>query len=302
MTSLVATTKSRQLRLRRWTGLLALAAICALAQPSYAAEEAEGGKGATVTVFKATKACFSAIVEVFGILIPREEVAIRPDRPGSKVTEVLVEAGNTVTQFQTLARLATPDGGTATVQAPIAGLVSDATAVIGTMASAKGEALFSIIARNEFDLVGQVPVRDLPKLALDQPAKIKIVGADQVSGKVRQIAAAIEPTTQLGQVFVSVDSANRLLSNASGRAMIKTGESCGISVPLTAVLYGTAGTVVQVVRRQMIETKRVEVGLMSGGNIEIREGLQDGDIVVSRAGALLREGDPVRPVTAAEAK
>jgi len=298
MISLVATKDSRARRLRRCIGLLALAALCATAQPSRAAEEPDGGKGATVTVFKATKACFSAIVEVFGILIPREEVAIRPERPGSKVTEVLVEAGATVTQNQTMARLATPDGGTATVQAPVAGLVSDATAVIGSVASAKGEALFSIIARNEFDLVGQVPVRDLPKLAVDQPAKIKVVGAEQVDGKVRQIAATIEPNTQLGQVFVSVDSANRLLSNASGRAMIKTGESCGISVPLTAVLYGSAGTVVQVVRRQMIETKRVEVGLMSGGNVEIREGLQEGDIVVARAGALLREGDPVRPVLA----
>ena len=85
--------------------------------------------------------------------------------------------------------------------------------------------------------------------------------------------------------------------------MITTGQSCGVSVPLTAVLYGSAGTVVQVVRRARIETKRVEVGLMSGGQIEIREGLVEGDIVVARAGALLREGDPVRPVTAeAEAR
>ena len=30
----------------------------------------------------------------------------------------------------------------------------------------------------------------------------------------------------------------------------------------------------------------------------MREGLNEGDIVVARAGALLREGDPVRPVMA----
>jgi len=43
----------------------------------------------------------------------------------------------------------------------------------------------------------------------------------------------------------------------------------------------------------------VETGLMSGGMVEIRgEGIAEGDIVVARAGALLREGDPVRPVTA----
>ena len=89
------------------------------------------------------------------------------------------------------------------------------------------------------------------------------------------------------------------LVNSSGRALIRTGQSCGIAVPLTAILYGTAGTVVQVVRRQRVETRRVETGLMSQGQVEIREGIVEGDIVVARAGALLREGDPVRPVQAA---
>jgi hypothetical protein len=64
------------------------------------------------------------------------------------------------------------------------------------------------------------------------------------------------------------------------------------------VQYGSAGTVVQVVKRQRIETKRVEIGLISGGQIEIKDGLTEGEEVVARAGALLREGDPVRPVTA----
>jgi hypothetical protein len=80
--------------------------------------------------------------------------------------------------------------------------------------------------------------------------------------------------------------------------MIKTGQSCGVSVPLTAILYGSAGTVVQVIRRDRVETRHVEVGLMSAGQVEIRDGLVEGDIVVARAGALLREGDPVRPITA----
>jgi multidrug efflux pump subunit AcrA (membrane-fusion protein) len=69
-------------------------------------------------------------------------------------------------------------------------------------------------------------------------------------------------------------------------------------VPLTAILYSSAGTVIQVVRRQRVETRRVETGLMSGGNVEIRDGLAEGDVVVARAGALLREGDQVRPVSA----
>jgi multidrug efflux pump subunit AcrA (membrane-fusion protein) len=103
-------------------------------------------------------------------------------------------------------------------------------------------------------------------------------------------------------VYVALSSTRRLLVNASARAIIKTGESCGVSVPLTAILYGSDGTVVQVVRRDLVETRRVEVGLMSGGEVEIRDGLAEGDVVVARAGALLREGDPVRPVTGGSGK
>ncbi|MEA2822314.1 MAG: HlyD family secretion protein, partial [Bradyrhizobium sp.] len=217
---------------------------------------------------------------------------------GLKVSEILADAGDTVTAGQTLARLTLPEGGLQVVQAPVAGVISASSAVIGAAASGKGEALFSIIARNEFDLIGLVPTENIAKLAVNQAARIKIIGAGEVDGKVRRVAPTVEPNSQLGQVFIGLTTNRRLLVNSSGRALIKTGQSCGVSVPLTAILYGSAGTVVQVIKRERVETRRVETGLMSGGQVEIRDGLVEGDIVVARAGALLREGDPVRPVTA----
>ena len=91
-------------RSRKWlvplAGLLALAA----AQPSRAADEPDAPKGAAVTVLRAAKSCFSSIVEASGIILPREETAVRPDRPGLKVAAILVEPGDTVTSGQTLAR------------------------------------------------------------------------------------------------------------------------------------------------------------------------------------------------------
>jgi multidrug efflux pump subunit AcrA (membrane-fusion protein) len=275
-------------------GLVGLAA-----QPALGADEADAPKGAAVTVLQAAKSCFAAIVEVSGIVIPREETAVRPERMGLKVAEILAEPGDSVTAGQTLARLTLPEGGVAQVQAPIAGVISQSSAVVGAMASAKGEALFTVIARGEFDLVGMVPTQEISKLSINQVAAIKVIGAGNVEGKVRRVAPTVEPNSQLGQVFVAVTTNRRLLVNSAGRAVITTGRSCNnVSVPLTAILYGSAGTVVQVVRRQRVETRRVEVGLMSAGQVEIREGLAEGDIVVARAGALLREGDPVRPVTA----
>src|SRR5258707_7270636 len=116
--------------------LRTLAALSALvaSQPCLAADDANAPKGAAVTVLKAAKQCFSAIVEVSGILIPKDETAVRPDRQGLKVAEVLVDAGEIVTAGQALARLNLPEGGIIVVQAPVAGLVSGSSAVIGAVA------------------------------------------------------------------------------------------------------------------------------------------------------------------------
>lgn len=280
---------------------VALAGLALLsAQPVRAADD-DAPKGPAVTVLKAAKSCFSDIVEATGSIIAREETSVRPERPGLKVTEVLAEAGDTTTAGQVMARLALPEGGTLQVTAPVAGVIATSTAQIGAPASAKGEALFTIVARSEYDLVALVATNDVRKLAVNQPVTIRIAGAGDIDGKVRRIGPTVEPNIQQGMVYVGISSQKRLLLNASGRALIKTGQSCNVAVPLTAVQYSSAGTVVQVIRRNRVETKRVEIGLMSGGNIEVRDGLTEGDIVVARAGALLREGDPVRPVMAAEA-
>jgi multidrug efflux pump subunit AcrA (membrane-fusion protein) len=276
------------------TGLL-------LSAPLARAAEDDAPKGPAVTVLKVAKSCFSDIVEATGTIIAREETSVRPERPGLKVTEVLAEAGDTTTAGQVLARLAVPEGGTLQVTAPVAGVIATSTAQIGNLASAKGEALFTIVARSEYDLVGLVATTDIRKLAVGQQATVRIAGAGDLDGKVRRIGPTVEPNIQQGMVYIGISSQKRLLLNASGRALIKTGQSCNVAVPLTAVQYSSAGTVVQVIRRNRVETKRVEVGLMSGGNIEVRDGLNEGDVVVARAGALLREGDPVRPAMAAEA-
>ncbi|MCK1392189.1 HlyD family efflux transporter periplasmic adaptor subunit [Bradyrhizobium sp. 1] len=280
---------------------VALTGLLLLSAPLARAAEDDAPKGPAVTVLKVAKSCFSDIVEATGTIIAREETSVRPERPGLKVTEVLAEAGDTTTAGQVLARLALPEGGTLQVTAPVAGVIATSTAQIGNLASAKGEALFTIVARSEYDLVGLVATTDIRKLAIAQPATVRIAGAGDLDGKVRRIGPTVEPNIQQGIVYIGISSQKRLLLNASGRALIKTGQSCNVAVPLTAVQYSSAGTVVQVIRRNRVETKRVEVGLMSGGNIEVRDGLNEGDVVVARAGALLREGDPVRPAMAAEA-
>src|SRR5689334_9331042 len=180
--------------------LIAAGMFCLFSCPAFAADDPEvPAKGAAVTVLKAAKSCFANIVEVSGTIIPREETQIRPERMGLKVAEVMADAGDTVTAGQVLARLTLPEGGSVTVQTPVAGLVSATTAAVGALASGKGEALFSVIARSEFDLVGLVPTRDIARLAVNQSARIKIIGVGEVDGRVRRLSPTVEPNSQLAQ-------------------------------------------------------------------------------------------------------
>src|SRR5260370_35109822 len=140
---------SRNLLTAMAAGLLALAS----AQPSLAADEADAPKGAAVTVLKAAKSCFASIVEASGIVIPREETAVRPERQGLKGAEILAEAGDTVTAGQTLARLTLPEGGGQGAQAPVAGLICSSSAVLGAGAPSKGQRRVSIVARSGLHVV-----------------------------------------------------------------------------------------------------------------------------------------------------
>ena len=72
---------------------LVAALFCLAAQPCLAADDADAPKGPAVTVLTAQKACFAAIVEVTGPVIARDETAVRPERQGLKVAEILADAG-----------------------------------------------------------------------------------------------------------------------------------------------------------------------------------------------------------------
>src|SRR5262245_36548987 len=96
----------------RYAALLLMGTL--LTTPALAADDPAGeppARGPAVTVLKAAKACFNNNVEVSGIVLAREETAVRPERFGMKVSEILADAGDTVTAGQQLARLTPPEGG-----------------------------------------------------------------------------------------------------------------------------------------------------------------------------------------------
>ncbi len=289
-------------RSARFAIAVAAATSVAFTSQSFGAErDANATDDMVVTVVRTKNACFADTIQVTGVLAPRSEILVRPDRDGLQISQVLVEVGDSVVSGQVLARLTPPEGqsgSSASVTAPAGGVISARNAVVGTMASTRADPLFRIATNEEMELLAEAPIKTLARLAPNQSAKIDIIGVGELNGKVRHLSTAINPTTQLGQVRIFIGRDQRLRIGAFGRAMVSIGRRCGASIPFSAVLYGPGGAVVQTVRDGRVETRRVEVGLLAAGQAEIRQGLSEGDMVVARAGAFVRDGDRVRPVTA----
>src|SRR5262245_63770888 len=79
--------------------------VVALAKFAPAAEPTN--EGVLVNVVNATNECFSALVRVSGFLVPRAEAVVGIEADGSRITEVLVGDGDTVTSGQVIDRKST---------------------------------------------------------------------------------------------------------------------------------------------------------------------------------------------------
>jgi multidrug efflux pump subunit AcrA (membrane-fusion protein) len=259
---------------------------------------------ALVTVARSVNACFSDLVRVTGFVVPRREAVAGVEHEGSKVTELLVREGDLVSQNQELARLTAPlnpQNPTArpaplSLRAPAAGLITQVNTLAGAPASPQGGPMFRIAINNEIELDAEVPGIHVLKLNPGATTRISREGAPDLAGRVRLVSPEINRGTQLGHVRISLANDPSLKIGMFARASIDARRSCGIAVPRAALDHLT----VQVVKDNVVETRKVKVGLVSDTSTEILEGLEVGEIVVADAGTSLHDGDRITTVLADE--
>jgi multidrug efflux pump subunit AcrA (membrane-fusion protein) len=266
-------------------------------------EEKETPTEAQVTVTKSTNACFSDLVRVTGFVVPRREAVVGPDQEGSKVTDLFVREGDTVTDNQELARLsappqqpqqpgapARPNQGPISLRAPAAGLVTEVKTIVGAPASPQAGPMFRIAVNNEVELDAQVPAVHMLKLNSGAPVRISRDDAPDLIGRVRLVSPEIDRASQLGHVRISLGSNPSVKVGIFARASIDAKRSCGVAIPRKAIDHLT----VQVVKGNTVETRNVRIGLTSDTSIEILEGLDVGETVVADAGSSLHDGDQIK--------
>lgn len=270
-------------------------------------ETAERAAYLTVSVTRPQQTCFQDHVRVSGVLGPRREVEVRPESDGLRVVRVLAEPPDQVSAGQILAQLARQDDSERAliaVRSPVAGTIGRSTASVGEAVSPASEPLFQIAEQGEIELVANVPVTELRKLAPGQVVSVTPLGMAALPGRIRVVSAGGESATQLGRVRVDLEDdplrVNGLRWGTFARGIVSRGGRCGVAIPFASLSTGPDGASVFVATHDRIEARPVTTGLSAGDIVEIRSGIAESDLVVVKAGAFLREGDLIRPVVAGD--
>ena len=183
------------------------------------------------------------------------------------------------------------------VKAPVSGLVVARNAQIGAIASAAGQAMFTIVRDGAMEMRADVSEQDLLRLDEGQVASLQAMrGTEAIAGKVRLVEPAIDPQTRLGVARIEIDDPTKAVQGMFLTAEVKVAEQDMLAVPVTAVGSGPEGSTVMRVRDGVAERVNVATGIRDGSLIGISEGLSEGDLVVTKAGAFVRDGDHINPV------
>ncbi len=174
----------------------------------------------------------------------------------------------------------------AAVRSPMNGVVSDRPLNVGEMANS-GSALLSIVDLSRVVARASVPVHEAALLTVGKPATIS-AGGRQVPGKVTVISPAVDPNTTTVQVWVEARNAGEHLKLGSTvEISMDAGEvPDAIVIPTTALLPSDeGGEKVMVAGSDNLAHERVvKVGVRSGDETQIVDGLKAGEQVITQGG------------------
>ena len=183
------------------------------------------------------------------------------------------------------------------VKSPVAGLIAARNAKVGAIASGAGQPMFTVIRDGEIELVADISETDILRMRVGQKAEVKVAGgAATLGGSVRLISPVIDPQTRLGAVHIAIDDDQGARAGMYASAEIIISEARGVALPLSAVTTDKRGTTTRLVTDNVVKQVKVETGIQDGAFIEIKDGLSQGDVVVAKAGAFVRDGDRINPV------
>ncbi len=182
------------------------------------------------------------------------------------------------------------------ILSPDDGVISARTATVGSLTQ-PGEELFRLIRGGRLEWRAEVTASELARLQPDMAASITTPSGERISGRVRAVAPAVDPTTRNGIVYVDIAAGGSARAGTFARGEFELGSSPALTVPQSAVLLRDGfAYVFQVGPDNKVAQLKVELGRRVGDRIEVRTGLDATTRVVETGAGFLADGDTVRVV------
>jgi membrane fusion protein, copper/silver efflux system len=176
--------------------------------------------------------------------------------------------------------------------APVTGVVMEKKAISGQMVRA-GEELYRLADLTSIWVIADVAEQDIGQVRVGNPARIifRAFPDQPFDGRVTFVLHELDARTRTGKVRIEVKNPDHRIKHemyADVEIDAAAGEPKRLTVPVSALIDSGSRQVVIVERGEgLFEPRPVKPGLRGDGFIEIREGLEAGEKVVTTANFLI---------------
>jgi len=172
-----------------------------------------------------------------------------------------------------------------TIRAPRSGVIIERNVNVGELVDTTKN-LFTVADLRELWITGQVYEKDVDRLKVGQPIEIELEDQPEglVPGTLNFVSSVLNPQTRTMEVRGDITNPNlRLKPNMFARMSILVGTRNALAVPSNAVeKLGDYTYVFVNTTPHTYQERRVQVGEDNGQYVEIKEGLREGERVVTQ--------------------
>ncbi len=188
------------------------------------------------------------------------------------------------------------------VRAPISGIVTSRQIELGQRIAAN-QALFTIADFEPLRARIHVPEKNIMRVFVGQAARITAdaVPGKEFAGKVTMISPVVDPANGTVKVTIDIDGAQNWLKPGMFASIYITTEKHEntLLIPKKAILLESENEQVYLMQEGRAHKVALQVGFSSSDIVEVLQGLEEGQRVVTIGQDGLREGLPIKDVTAA---
>jgi multidrug efflux system membrane fusion protein len=174
------------------------------------------------------------------------------------------------------------------IRAPFDGVVTQKKADSGTLAS-PGMPIFTVEDVRRYRLEATVNENDLRYVRTGQQVSVAIDAVDNagLNGTVVQIVPAADSASRAFLVKIDLPTDTHLRSGLFGRAQFSRGERQALMIPRSAVVErGQLQGIYVLDQNKVASLRYITLGRASGADVEVLAGLQDGERLVAKPGAV----------------